>query len=80
MAKVELTAHDLQECFSNNSPNMHLDAMIRRFKKQVEAQGILEDCKKHEFFLKKSLRRKEKSKKAKIRNIKLLKKMRVNNF
>ena len=59
---------------------MHLDAMLRRFKKQVEAQGILEDCKKHEFFLKKSLRRKEKSKKAKIRNIKLLKKMKVNHF
>lgn len=80
MAKVELTAHDLQECFESNSPNKHLDTMLRRFKKQVEAQGILEDCKKHEFFLKKSLRRKEKSKKAKIRNIKLIKKMRSNNF
>lgn len=80
MAKVVLNAHDLQECVENKNPNMHLDTLLRRFKKQVEAQGILEDCKKHEFFLKKSLRRKEKSKKAKIRNIKLLKKMRTNNF
>lgn len=76
MAKVQLTPHDLQDCYDNKSPNMHLDDMLRRFKKQVEVQCILDDCKKHEFFLKKSLRRKEKSKKAKIRNIKLMKKMR----
>lgn len=80
MARVELTPHDLQECMAQDNPNLYLDTMLRKFKKQVEAQGILEDCKKHEFFLKKSLRRKEKSKKAKIRNIKFLKKMRSNNF
>jgi len=76
LAKVQLMPHDLQDCYDNKSPNMHLDDMLRRFKKQVEVQGILDDCRKHEFFLKKSLRRKEKSKKAKIRNIKLMKKMR----
>ena len=80
MAKVQLNPHDLQDCITNDNPNMFLDSMLRKFKKQVEAQGILEDCKKHEFFMKKSLRRKEKSKKAKIRNIKLIKKMRSNNF
>lgn len=80
MAKVQLNPHDLQDCITNDNPNMFLDSMLRKFKKQVEAQGILEDCKKHEFFMKKSLRRKEKSKKAKIRNIKLIKKMRNNNF
>lgn len=79
MAKVELNVHDLQECVEQNNPNLHLETLLRRFKKQVELQGIFDDCKKHEFFLKKSLRRKEKSKKAKIRNIKLLKK-RNRNF
>ncbi len=47
-----------------------LDSLIRRFKKAVEKAGILEDVKKHEYFLKKSLRRKQKSKLARIKNLK----------
>lgn len=75
MARVELSARDLQESLEKNNPNLFLDVMLKRFKKQVEAQGILDDCKKHEFFMKKSIKRREKSKRAKIRNIKLLKKL-----
>ena len=47
-----------------------LDSLIRRFKKAVQKVGILEDVKKHEYFLKKSLRRKQKSKLARIKNLK----------
>lgn len=47
-----------------------LDSLIRRFKKLVEKAEILQDVRKHEYFLKKSLRRKQKSKLAKIKNIK----------
>lgn len=42
------------------------DSMLRRFKKQVKKDGIIEDCRRREFFLKKSLARKEKSKRARI--------------
>lgn len=78
MAKVYLTAHDLEDIRRSENPaeasNMFLDSMIRRFKKQVESEDILYECKKREFFLKKSLKRKEKSKRAKIREIKRKKK------
>ena len=47
-----------------------LDSLIRRFKKAVQKAEILEDVKKHEYFLKKSLRRKQKSKLARIKNLK----------
>ena len=70
MAKVVLTSHDIQEAMEAKEPNLHLDTMLRRFKKQVEAEGILEECRRREFFLKKSIKRKEKSKRAKIREIK----------
>ncbi len=53
----------------NQVRDKDLDSLIRRFKKQVKRDNIIEDCKKHQFFLKKSLRRKEKSKLAKIRLI-----------
>ena len=48
--------------------------MLRRFKKQVQADGIIEECRRREYFLKKSLKRKEKSKRAKIAKIKEMKK------
>jgi len=74
LARVELSAHDLKECMEKQEPNLFLDTLVKRFKKQVEAQGILEDYKKHDFFMKKSIRRREKSKRAKIRAIKAMKK------
>lgn len=40
------------------------DVLISRFKTLVKKSGILTDCKKHEFFLKKSLKRKKKSEEA----------------
>ena len=79
MAKVILTAHDMEEIRNAEDPhassNMFLDQMIRRFKKQVENEGIIEECRRREFFLKKSLKRREKSKRAKIREIKFRKKL-----
>lgn len=70
MAKVVLNQHEMQECIAQGNPNFHLDTMLRKFKKQVIAEEILEECKRREFFLKKGLARKEKSKRAKIRALK----------
>ena len=42
-------------------PDESLDAMLRRFKKQVIASEVLLECRKREFFKKKALKRKEKS-------------------
>lgn len=35
---------------------LSVDQMIKRFKKQVEKEGIMQDLKKHECFLPKSIR------------------------
>lgn len=43
-----------------------LDSLLKRFKTQVKKQGIIEDCKKHDYFVCKSIKRKEKSKRARI--------------
>lgn len=59
---------------AQNNPNLYLDSLLRKFKKQVLAEEILDECKRRSFFLKKSLKRKEKSKRAKIRAIKAAKK------
>ena len=40
------------------------DALLARFKSLVKKSGILKECKKHDFFLKKSLKRKRKSEEA----------------
>ena len=45
-----------------------LDEGMARFKRCVKSAGILDACKRHEFFLKKSLRRKEKSKAAALKS------------
>ena len=37
-----------------------LESMLKRFKKQVLAEDIIADYKKHEFFRSKSIKRKEK--------------------
>ena len=74
MAKVTLRPDELELCRETNNPNAGLDAMLRRFKKQVQQEAILEECRRREAFLKKSLKRKEKSKRAKIARIKEMKK------
>lgn len=48
--------------------NEDLESLMRRFKKQVKAKEVLEECRRRESFLKKSLKRKEKSKRARIKN------------
>ena len=47
--------------------NESVDDLLRRFKKQVNNENIIEEYKKHDFFLKKALKRKEKSKRARNR-------------
>lgn len=74
MARVTLRPDELTLCQETNNVNAGLDSMLRRFKKQVQNECILEECKRREFFLKKSLKRKEKSKRAKIARIKEMKK------
>ena len=60
-----------------------LDSMIRRFKKSVEKEGILEDMKKHEFYksksVKKRLKHEEALKNQHIIEMKKLKKAEKNN-
>ena len=60
MAKVKMIVDP------NTSEKESVDSMLRRFKKQVKKEGILQECRRREFFLKKSLARKEKSKRARI--------------
>ena len=45
--------------------NETLDDAMKRFKRQVNKAGTIQDYKKHDFFLKKGLKRKEKAKAAK---------------
>ncbi len=40
------------------------DDLARRFKTAVKKSGILQECRRHEYFLKKSLARKRKSEEA----------------
>ena len=40
------------------------EELTRRFKTAVKKSGILQECRRHEFFLKKSLARKRKSEEA----------------
>lgn len=71
MLRVELFKEELDKIKrEQEDPNFYLDSMLKRFKKQVIESGVLEECRRREFFLKKSLARKEKSKRAKIRLIK----------
>lgn len=43
-----------------------LDEALRRFKRQVNKAGTIQECRKREFYLKKNLKRKIKSENAKI--------------
>ena len=45
-----------------------LDSLLKRFKTSVKKSGNLDDLKRHQFFTKKSIARKEKSKLARIKN------------
>ena len=49
-------------------PEETTDSLIKRFKSAVKKSGNLEDLKRHRFFTKKSIARKEKSKLARIKS------------
>ena len=44
--------------------NESLDEALRRFKRQVNKAGTIQECRKREFYLKKNLKRKLKSENA----------------
>ena len=48
--------------------NETLDDALRRFKRQVNKAGTIQECRKRESFLKKSLKRKLKSENARRKN------------
>ncbi len=48
--------------------NETLDDALRRFKRQVNKAGTLQECRKREFYLKKGLKRKMKSENARRKN------------
>lgn len=50
----------------------NVESLLRRFNKQVEKEGIMEDMKKHEFYVSPSLKRKKKSELAQKRAAKAL--------
>lgn len=45
-----------------------VEELLRRFKREVNAAGILPECRKREFFTPKGLARKLKSQAARIKN------------
>ena len=72
MAKVILSEQEKERIISEKlDSNFFLDQMLKKFKKQVEQEERLEIVRRKMEFLPKSIRRKEKSKRAKIRLIKL---------
>ncbi len=48
--------------------NESLDDALRRFKRQVNKAGTIQEVKKREFYLKKGLKRKRKSEEARKKN------------
>ena len=53
-----------------------MDSMLRRFKKRVIEDEILDEVRRRQYFMKKSVKRKEKSKRARLREIKAQRKQR----
>ena len=45
-----------------------IDSLIRRFKKQVDDEGILKEYREKEFFMKKSLKRHQEKRRVQRRN------------
>lgn len=75
MAKVVLSDHEKQKIIDEQlDKNFFLDQMLKKFKKQVEQEEKLEIYRRKMEFLPKSIRRKEKSKRFKIKLIKEMKK------
>lgn len=48
-------------------PGENIESLLRRFKRKVEASGIMSDYRKHEFYTKPSVLKKEKSAEARKR-------------
>lgn len=73
MAKVVMNKYE-SDFINAGKADESIDSMLRRFKKRVVDDGILDEVRKRQFFMSKSLKRAEKSKRARIRNLKASKK------
>ena len=58
------------DMMSSGKGDESIDSMLRRFKKKVINEGILDEARRRQFFMKKAIKRKERSKRARIRAIK----------
>ena len=59
----------MKQCRVELKPNEEFDSLLKRFKKRVEKAEVMLDARKHDFFQPKAIRRKEKSKRARIRQL-----------
>jgi ribosomal protein S21 len=69
MAKVVMNRFEAETLASGKNVES-VDSMLSRFKKKVIEQGILEEVRRRQFFIKSNEKRREKSKRAKIASIK----------
>lgn len=58
------------DMMSSGKGDESIDSMLRRFKKKVINEGILDEARRRQFFMSKATKRLEKSKRARIRAIK----------
>lgn len=63
MVKAVLSRYEREKL----SPDQQSDLLIQKFKRLVKSAGIIEECRKREFFKSKAEKRREKSKAAMIR-------------
>lgn len=76
MAKVTLNKQEKEWLEQEETRNLALESMLKRFKRQVTQSDILYEVKKRQYFLNKREKREEKDKRAKIRALKTKRKNR----
>lgn len=76
MAKVTLNKQEKEWLEQEETRNLALESMLKRFKRQVTQSDILYEVKKRRYFLNKREKREEKDKRAKIRALKTKRKNR----
>lgn len=58
------------DALGEGKANESLDSMLRRFKKKVMEEGILDEVRRRQYFMNKATKRKEKAKRARLLAIK----------
>lgn len=67
MAKVRLNRYELEMGVNEDGTSDSLESLLRRFKRQVRNEGIMDEVRKRKHFKNKAEKRKEKEKVALIR-------------